>query len=483
MSRSLLALALALAAAMGAQAAAAAESTKLTIYRSDSASLYSAASRGSVATGYAVVHESRTLDLDAGRQVVHIDGLPEQLDTEALELRFPGRDDIQMLASRVLLPNQSHILSSQLGESVTVRGDDGQLLASGPLLATTRRGLLVDDRQAGPVLVSRYASVSLGSVDIHRGVRLRETLHADHAGTVTAKLVYPTAGMGWRASYSAVLHEDDGHCRLQWQSRASIANRSGRDWHAATLKLVAGEPNFAKSSGPHPVMMRSMVAAAPGAESLPQQRPMGAYRSYTIDGAIDLPTGSITQMPLYPQQALTCQHRYVLEHGSPWQPPQPQTSRNFGLGGDDQIASRLQFEAFDNLPAGYLRVTGVFSGQREFLGEARIPDTPENQPVKVTLGTAFALRGQRERTAFALDDQANTLTESFRITLSNSGEQARKVTVREHPRRWHEWSLLSSSLAATHKSIDTLEFVADVPAHGQIELDYTLRYHWRTSDE
>lgn len=480
-------IALSLATAVAAPAAMAAESADLTIYRSDSSSLFSAASAGSVSAGYALVHETRQLQLQAGQQTVTVDNLPAQLDTEALQLLFPDRDGVDILASRVLLPDQGGPLESHIGEHIEVYGNNGGTLASGTLLAVDN-GLLIDNtmvnRSGGVTLVRDYAALQLQSADPSKGIRLVETLTAERGGSATAKLIYPTGGMGWRASYSGVLNDDSGQCTLQLQSLASIANRSGRDWHAATLKLVAGEPNFGNDgSGPQPVMMRSMAMAAPAPEALPEQRSMGAYRSYTVDGAIDLPAGSITQVPLYADKTLKCQHRLVLEHGTSWQPPQPMTNRNFGLRGDDQVSSRLQFNAFENLPAGNLRVVGLFAGQREFLGAARIPDTPENQPVKVTLGTSFVLRGERERTAFSLNEQANTLQEAFRITLSNSGDKAKKVIVREHPRRWHEWTLVSSSQQPSDTSVDTLSFKVTVPAHGHKTLEYAVRYQWLPSDQ
>lgn len=471
----------AIVAGVSMTAAHAAPATDLTIYRSDSDSLFAAADRGSLASGYALVHETRQLDLKSGRQVISLDGLPEQLDAEALDLRFPGRKDIRSLASRLLLPDQSSVLATHVGQPVTVIGDNGQTLAAGTLLGE-RNGLLVRDAQ-GVSLVRNYAAVRLGQEDVRGGVRLAASIESGKAGQATAKLDYPTGGMGWRAAYTGTLVESGAGCQLNLASDASIANRSGRDWDAATLKLVAGEPRFARSSGPQPRMMAMAAQAAPAPESHPQQAAMGDYRSYTIDGAIDLPDGSITRVPLYAPRNIDCQRSWLFEHGSAWLPARPQLARGFNRGGEDRISSHLKFTAFDNLPAGYLRVNGIFNGQHELLGEARLADTPRGQPVDVTLGTAFDLRGKRERSAFSLDRAARTLDESFRITLSNGGDSDRSVTVREHPDRWRSWTLVSSSVQPARKTADTLDFTISVPARGQAVLDYSLRYQWTANDE
>ena len=476
-------LALAITTVMTSTSVAAADSVDLSIYRSDNDQLFSAADHGSVSAGYALVHETRQIRLESGQQVVNLDGLPAQIDTEALDLYFPGRDDIRRIASRLLLPGQAGLLSTHVGEKVVVYGDSGQQLASG-ILEGTDNGLLVRGSDGNLMLVHRYAAVSLGQTSVRSGARLQQTVTAGKPGPAAARLDYPTGGMGWRASYSATLVEDHGHCRLDLRSQASIANRSGRDWQAATLKLIAGEPNFGKSSAPRPQMMRAtFAAAAPAPENNPQQSSMGDYRSYTVSGAVDLPDDSITQLPLYAEQSLDCHRSRVFEHGSAWLPSQPQLARDFNRGGDNTVTSRLKFKAFDNMPAGYLRVTGIFDDKRELLGEVRVPDTPEGRPLDVALGTAFDLRGERERTSFSLDKAGHTLDESFRITLTNGGEEKRTVTVREHPNRWRHWTLLSSSSKPSAKSPDTLEFELDVPPHGTAVLDYSLRYHWTASDE
>ncbi len=481
MSRTLLALAI--TTVMTTTSVAAADAVDLSLYRSDNDQLFSAADRGSVSAGYALVHETRQVSLAKGQQVLSLDGLPSQIDTEALEVHFPGRDDVRTIASRLLLPDQAGLLSTHLGEHVVVYADSGQQLASGALQGTDN-GLLVRGSDGVLTLVHRYAAVSLGKTDVRAGARLQQTLESGKAGPAEARLDYPTGGMGWRASYTGTLSEDHGRCRLELQSRASIANRSGRDWQATTLKLIAGEPNFGKSSAPRPQMMRATFAsAAPAPENNPEQASMGDYRSYTVDGKVHLPDGSITQVPLYAAQSLDCHRSRVFEHGSSWFPSQPQLARDFDRGGNTAVTSRLAFKAFDNMPAGYLRVNGIFDGKRELLGEARMPDTPEGRPLDIALGTAFDLRGERERTAFSLDKAGHTLDESFRITLSNGGEQPRTVTVREHPNRWRQWTLVSSSAKPSAKSPETLEFELDVPAHGTAVLDYALRYHWTANDE
>jgi hypothetical protein len=123
-------------------------------------------------------------------------------------------------------------------------------------------------------------------------------------------------------------------------------------------------------------------------------------------------------------------------------------------------------------------LTADKKGTPQFIGEGRINDTPKGGDATITLGTAFDLRAERERTSFSVDKAGRTMDEAFRITLSNAGDSARTVTVREHPGRWRQWTLVSSSSKPSEKTPDTLTFRVEVPASGKAVLDYAVRYSW-----
>jgi hypothetical protein len=336
---------------------------------------------------------------------------------------------------------------------------------------------------AGTTLVRQYAAVRTDGNDFPTGSSLDLRVDAARTGNARAVLSYPTSGLGWRAAYVATLQPGDA-CRMRFESRASIANRSGRDWRDATLTLVAGEPHFAKASAPRPMMMQAKAAFAAAPAAMPEQAPLADYRSYALPGTVNLPDGSVSQVPLYADRTLDCERTALYENGGTWSPPQPMLGRDYDTGGGNAIVDTLKLKAFDSLPAGYLRVLAADrNGVPQFIGEGRIDDTPRGGDAAITLGTAFDLRATRERTAFHVDKAGRTLDEAFRITLTNAGDGARTVTVREHPNRWREWTLASSSGKPSRQTTDTLEFRVDVPANGKAVLDYAVRYHWSTDQQ
>lgn len=464
--------------AMTAITSTAAADPALTIYRADGDALFDSGN-APIPDGHAIVHEPRTITLSGGRQTVVIGGLPAMLDTEAVAIDLGGNG--RVLAQRVLSAGDGGALAAHRGERVHIAASDGRTLAEGVLVAIDNGNLGVRGDNGQVRYVRDYASLDFPDSAGLPGSTLQLAVDGK-AGSTHAALTYPTSGLGWRAAYSAQLL--DGGCTLRLDALASIANRSGRDYPGAALKLVAGSPNFAKGDGPRVgnYMMKSMAAAAP--ESMPAQSALGDYRSYAIDGSLDLPDASVTQVPLYASRKLECERRWLLENGSAWFPAKPLLAPEAGMDGTGPIASQLRFAAPENLPAGNMRVlTQDKDGRTELLGENRIGDIAKGRDVNVALGVAFDLSATRERTAFSIDRGTREMTEGFRITLANSGETARTVTVREHPNRWRAWTLASSNPKPATQSPDTLEFRVMVPAGGKATLDYAVLYRWAPGEE
>lgn len=457
-----------------ATGATAADHSDITIYRSDDASLF-ANDGASVSAGYAMVREPRSLDLAAGVQDVQLGGLPLYLDPEALALQFDDAKTSVISQRLQLAQGGSALVGDLVGRKVDVLGDQGNVIAIGTLLSA---GGTLQIRQADvTVLVHDYAAVrAIGTVD--GGSRLDLRVDAQHAGPATAQLSYVTGGLGWRASYIGTL-ADAGACRLDLQSRASVANRSGSDWHDAQVTLIAGEPRLDKPAAPVMTMAFRGKAA-----DLPQQSPLADYRSYRLPAPVDLPDGSVSLLPLYAPKSIACERTALYETGGSYQPPQPMTQPSIMVEGPTNVVGTLAFRAFDSLPAGYLRVLARDNrGAAQVIGESRIEDTPKNGEVKLTLGNVFDLRAKRERTAFHVNRDGRTMDEAFRLVFTNAGDSARTVTVREHPSRWRTWVLASSSLKPTVTTADTLGFAVKVPAHGSATLDYAVRYTWTADDQ
>ena len=468
------------AIAISSASAASTAAPALTIYRADSDALFEGGSTP-LADGHAIVHEQRTLQLTGGKQTVVIDGLPAMIDSEAVMIDLGA--STRVLAQRVVSAGDGGgALGAYRGAQVQVFGAGNQPIAEGTLVAIDGATLGVRDSEGQVGYVRDYTRVRFPQGHGLPGSTLQVAVDGK-AGTASARLTYPTSGLGWRAAYAALL-QDGSACTMRLDALASIANRSGRDYSGADLKLIAGAPNFAKSGyAPRPMMMKSMAAAA-APDAMPEQGALADYRSYAIGGSLDLPDASVTQVPLYARTQLPCERSWIVENGGSWSPPKPSFAPGPAQDGGGPVNSQLKFNAPENLPGGTLRVLlRDHDGRIELLGESRTADTAKGGDVEVSLGTAFELSATRTRTEFKVDRATHTMEEGFRITLGNAGETARTVSVREHPNRWHAWTLLSSSQKPATQTPDTLEFRVAVPANAKATLDYVVRYSWTAAEE
>ena len=131
------------------------------------------------------------------------------------------------------------------------------------------------------------------------------------------------------------------------------------------------------------------------------------------------------------------------------------------------------------LPKGRVRVSQAGpDGALEFIGEDAIEHTPKNETLRLKLGKAFDVVGDRTRTDFQIDTTAKTITESFKISVRNRKKIAATVLVREYMYRWSGWDVTQSSLKANKRDAQTVDFPLVIAPDGEAVVTYTVRYHW-----
>ncbi|RMF86371.1 MAG: DUF4139 domain-containing protein, partial [Nitrospinota bacterium] len=129
------------------------------------------------------------------------------------------------------------------------------------------------------------------------------------------------------------------------------------------------------------------------------------------------------------------------------------------------------------LPAGIVRVYQIdAAGERQFIGEDRIPHTPRDEEMTLVLGTAFDVTAERRQTAYrVLGDRL--YESSHEILLRNHKAEAITVAVQEH--FGGDWEILSPSHPYKKTDAFTATFDVPVPAGGQAVLTYTVRVRYR----
>jgi hypothetical protein len=132
------------------------------------------------------------------------------------------------------------------------------------------------------------------------------------------------------------------------------------------------------------------------------------------------------------------------------------------------------------LPSGRVRVSKLDPADRtlEFIGEDVIDHTPRNETVKIRLGEAFDVVGERIRSDFTIDNAAKRMTETFRIELRNQKSAPQKVRVIERPYRWTNWQITKKNTDFVKLDSGTMAFDVEIASEATRTIEYTVLYTW-----
>ena len=215
------------------------------------------------------------------------------------------------------------------------------------------------------------------------------------------------------------------------------------------------------------------------------------YHLYTLPRRVDVLEASTQQIALFPTAAGVTTRKVLVyfgaeelrhvRHGSG-----ALTQRDLGSGTNTKVDVYVEFDNREAnrlgrpLPKGKLRVyqRDDADGTLEFVGEDLIDHTPRDETVRVKLGQAFDVVGERTQTDFRLESGRKEMRETIRVQVRNHKDEAVDVLVREPLRRWSTWEILSPSDPFEKQDSRTIHFTVTVPPRGEKTVTYTARYTW-----
>jgi hypothetical protein len=420
---------------------------------------------------FALVKDVRSLDLSRGTQEVRIDDVAAFIDPTSVHfsaLDHPGDVAVIEQNYKYDIADAERLLSRYLNQEVNVVLKEGGT-REGRLLSYDG-GSLVLQQDEGAVILNRaeVRDVLLGSVP--GGLVVKPTLvwriASDRAGAERAEVSYLTDNISWHAEYVAVV--DEAETGLDMNGWVSLDNRSGATYENAKLKLVAGDVRRVPPPA-IPVdgrMMREQALDVAGSAAQFQERGFFEYHIYELERPATVADRETKQLALFP--AAKAQVVKVLTYDGARMPENVQVRLEFENSKENGLGMAL--------PAGKVRVFKEDEdGALEFAGEDAIDHTPRDEKVRLYLGNAFDIVGERKRTEY--DELGpRTREESFEIEIRNHKDEAVVVTVVEH--LYGDWRITASSQPHEKKDSDTIEFRVPVPANGSAKVTYTVRTTW-----
>jgi len=285
---------------------------------------------------------------------------------------------------------------------------------------------------------------------------------------------YLTGGITWKADYVMVVNDTDSRSDLTgW---VTIDNKSGATYANAALKLVAGDVNRARDGRREGRVMELAAKAASARDASRDFAEEGffEYHLYTLDGRTTLKNQQTKQLALLSAAEVPVT-KHLMYYGA-----QDYYRTSYGMPISNQkVAVLLELKnSADNrlgvpLPKGKVRVYKADSaGSQQFIGEDWINHTPKNERVKIKLGDAFDVVGERTQKEWRKLGPGLWEVE-WEISLRNHKKQDQTVTVIEPVPG--DWQVLHATHAFDKPESHTLRFSIPVPREGAAKLVYRVR--------
>lgn len=417
----------------------------------------------------AVVKDRRKMSIPKGTGTVKFTDVATQID--ATSVHFESLTDPE--GTKVLeqnfeydLVNPTKLLDKYLDAEVTLFTKDGGVY-TGTLLSQAEGKIVLRDSDGKLQVVSggenllRVELLSLPDGLITRPTLVWQTA-SPPGGEQLCQVTYMTGGISWKADYVMVVNDKD--TQIDMTGWVTLDNQSGASYKEARLKLVAGDVNRVQEQ-PSVMARGGIVAPMAMMEAAPQfeEKAFFEYHLYTLQRPTTIHQAQTKQVELL--SAADVPAKKVFTYNGSRNAKKVEVKMEFKNSKENHMGMAL--------PKGKVRAFKADSdGSLEFVGEDQIDHTPKDEELRILLGNAFDIVGERTQT-----DQkqiSNTVTEqSWQVKLRNHKTEA--VTIKVEEPQWGDWKVIKASHPDKKKDARTLEFEVEVPADGEAVITYTVR--------
>jgi hypothetical protein len=447
-----------------------------------------AAQRKSIAvtvynSDFALVREVRDIELANGRVELQLADVAARIEPETVSVRsLEGAQALSVVEQnyRYDLLTPTTLLEKYVGKSIKVYRYNEELgkddVFDAQVLSTEQEPVLKIGDEITFGLRGRYSFPNVPPNLIAKPT-LVWLLDSDRPRQ-RVEIGYMTRRMSWHADYVVLLNADDSKADLTgW---VTLANESGATFENADLKLVAGN---VQRVTPQQHAYADDLAAAPmtKAAEMPRrefkEEGFFEYHLYSLNEPATLLDREQKQLTLLSGEGVGVQKRLMFYGASHYyRASYGQVVSNQKVGVYLDIENKKENHLGMPLPQGTMRVYKAdASGSLQFVGEDAIEHTPRDESVKIKLGEAFDVVGDRRETEFK--ERGGCAAESgWEISLRNHKDAPVTVIVTEPV--GGDWEILTSSLPYKKKDASTITFDVPVPARGETKLTYRIRVRW-----
>jgi hypothetical protein len=433
-----------------------------------------------------LVRDRRDITLPRGESALKFEGVASQINPATVHIKSltaPGDLSIVEQNYEYDLLSPQKLLDKYVGKKVTLvlRSYENQTEKLTPVEA-----ILLANNNGAVWQIGKEIVINPSNIAEIRFPQLPESLIAnptlvwrldsDRATTQQVEASYLTGGINWRADYVVLVNPDD--TRVDLTGWVTINNTSGAEFRNAELKLVAGDIHRAQDRDAYEQKMRDQVAARAKKEDNFNEESFFEYHLYTLQRKTTIKNAQTKQISLLDANGAGANKQFII-YG------QPYYYRGYNRPGEpikEKIGVYMEFgNTAKNglgmpLPAGIVRLYKADSaGGQQFIGEDRIDHTPKDENVKVKVGDAFDIVGERKMMDYKVLG-GNVYEYSYQIVIRNHKKEAVTVVVNEPI--GGDWEMVTSSHRWEKTAAFAARFPIQVASDGSATLTYRVRVRW-----
>jgi len=502
------------------------ESVSVTVYRNPERSIDDAIDLDWL-EGYALITETRTVDLPAGESELRFEGVAGTIIPSSVIIRgLPGMPAEKNYDARLLSPGA--LIEGALGRQVHIRRTSratGKVMEEEAIIRSGPDGVLLQTVAGFEALKCTGLPESLVYSEVPPGLSAKPTLSVRAAAAlharVTLSLSYLAGQFDWQANYVARLGADGKTLDLfAW---LTLANGNAESFPAVQVNAIAGEPNrdedrsdddaagtyapevrlqcwpAGRTSDPvWPVVPSTSVDSF---NSLPAIYSDGQdivvtgsrIRRENLESAMpvtaisaeqeDLGDLKLYRIPEPVTVAANGQKQVAMLHKSRVQVEQLYSAVLEATGDDREWApAELMLQTRNSkdkglglpLPSGAVAVFEQAGGESLLAGQTAIDDLAIDEDVELVFGQSPDVQYMQKRISSRRDDddgEDRSRRVRYQVEVTNAKRQLARVEI--GLRLFGDWTIRDSSarLQIVH---GRKTWVTDVPANGRAKLTYTL---------
>ena len=391
---------------------------------------------------FGLVREIRTLDLSSGRIALEYGDVASGIQPVTVHIRPLSGGPLQVLEQNYQfdLLSPQKLLEKYVGRTINVYRTNPQ---TG-----------VDE------------AVEAEVVSVNGGTILR----------IGGEISYLTNSLNWKSDYVMVLNEDDDGAALTgW---VTLTNQSGTAYENARLQLVAGDVQRVQGN------MRPESRSRMMADAMAMQERDGftenaffEYHLYTLGRPADLMNNGQKQVTLLESENFGVERKLIFHGATHYyrgQYGQVTSNQKVGVFLDSENSERNGLGM--PLPKGVVRVyKRDHTDALQFIGEDLIDHTPRDEELRIKMGEAFDVVGDRRQMDYSVI--SGCVSEStWQIDLRNHKDEDVEVMLVEPV--GGDWQILSSTHPFEQTDAWTFTLTPEVEANGETRVEYRVRVRW-----